>query len=90
MRVVMKYPVDGPPEEVDEDMNLAQLQAYVGGYIEMLPTTVVRRRLIVNEDGIFMDLAPNHQATAVAAPQLLMKDGVVRGNALLVRHDDFC
>lgn len=61
---------------------LTELQKIVGGYIEIVPCG--RLQLVVNEDGVRLDLPLNHRATALQ--QLHQTDRVpfLRGDAFLV------
>ena len=46
---------------------LNELQKYVGGFIEIVsPAGCINDRLVVNEEGLMMDLAPNTAATCLA------------------------
>lgn len=83
--VVRKYPFDGKPEDADEKMTLAQMQAYVGGYIEHVPTSIAHRVLIVNDECFIQMLPANFAATEVVRKGVWMVDGLIRGNALLVK-----
>jgi len=83
--VVKKLYTDGRIEEIDppQKWNLVQLQKFVGGYIEEVPTSLPHRTLIVNESGLLDDLPNNANATALAHPDTLIV-GLIRGNALLI------
>jgi hypothetical protein len=64
------YP-DGRTEEVQPqngtDFQLGELQAFVGGHIEVVPIRGDPRRiLVVNEEGRLLGLPRNEQATRVA------------------------
>lgn len=82
--VVRKIYSDGRVEEVLQKMDLAQMQAFVGGYIEMVPTKIPHRSLIVNEEGLLKELPHNPKATELVRPGTLVLD-MIRGNALLVK-----
>lgn len=84
MNVVKKIYTDGRVEEVDQKMNLQQLQSFVGGYIEMVPSKLSHRSLIVNEEGLLKELPHNEKATELVRPGTLVLDWI-RGNALLVK-----
>jgi len=83
--VVRKYPADGKPEDVDEKMTLEQMQAYVGGWIEMVSTSIPHRKLIINEEGALKMLPANFPATEVVRKGTNMLSGIIRGNALLIK-----
>lgn len=85
MNVVKKLYADGRSEEVSEKMSLEQMQEFVGGYIEMVASSVSHRSLIVNEEGFLDNLPQNIKATALVAQHTAMVDGHIRGNALLVK-----
>ncbi len=82
--VTQKLYTDGRIEDVEIKMSLEQLQQFVGGYIEMVPTKNPRRSLVVNEEGMLNDLPPNENATKLAHPNTLIMD-FIRGDALLVK-----
>lgn len=84
--VVRKLYADGRIENVEEDMSLQQLQAFVGGYIEFVATVIPHRALIVNEEGAVMTppLPINSAATDLVRPGVLMLHGI-HGDALLVK-----
>ena len=82
-RVVRKYFVDGRVEEVDEGMTLDDMQKFVGGYIEMVPSKISHRSVVVNEDGLGLELPHNVNASAVLHPLYVVD--FIRGNALLVK-----
>jgi Domain of unknown function (DUF3846) len=84
MTVVQKFPLNGPTEDVNEKMTLEELQAFVGGDIELVRVRLAHRALIVNENGIAEELAVNHAATRLVADGVSMLGGI-RGNALLVK-----
>jgi uncharacterized protein DUF3846 len=84
MNVVKKIYTDGRVEDVDQKMDLAQLQKFVGGYIEMVPSNVPHRALVVNEEGLLKELPHNVKATEYVKPGTLVLD-FIRGNALLVK-----
>lgn len=84
MNVVKKYYADGRIENCSEKMNLAQLQAFVGGYIEMVPSILPHRSLVVNEEGLIRELPHNVNASALVNPSTMVLD-FIRGNALLVK-----
>ena len=86
MNVVKKIYTDGRVEEVSEKMGLDELQKFVGGYIEMVPTTIPHRALVVNEEGELNGLPPNPEATKLVHPQTLMGPDGIKGNALLVKN----
>lgn len=62
---------------------LEQMQKCVGGYIEYCRTTIARRALVVNENGLYTDLPINPLATQLVSPDVLMA-GPLKGNAILV------
>lgn len=59
----------------DSDATLATLQGAVGGLIEIVPCLSVPGVLVVNEDGIGLELALNVTAT-VLARQIIVGDVV--------------
>lgn len=82
--------VDGTRAKL-ADTELATLQLAVGGYIEVLylPAKMV---LIINEDGISLDLPINPVATSLCVGLVYMAGGI-RGDAVLceaseLRKDD--
>ena len=63
----------------DREPKLAELQAAVGGWIEVVPLTG-GDMMIVNEDGMRLRLLHNHEATQIAAQE-------IRGNAVVLKGD---
>jgi len=84
MNVTKKIYTDGREEDIDQKWTLKQLQDFVGGYIEMVPSNKPRRSLIVNEDGLGLELPDNLAASKYVSSRVLVLD-FIRGNALLVK-----
>lgn len=84
MNVVKKIYSDGREEEVNQKWDLKMLQEFVGGYVEMVPSNIAHRSLIVNEDGLGLELPHNMRATEYLNPRTMVLD-FIRGNALLVK-----
>jgi Domain of unknown function (DUF3846) len=84
MKITKKLYADGREEDCDESWPLDKLQQFVGGYIEMVGTSIPHRSLIVNEEGALEDLPVNAKATALVPPGTSMILGI-RGDALLVK-----
>ena len=82
-RVVARYFPDGRIEEQPELLTLKGLQDAVGGYIQLVACVLPGRTLIVNEDGINLDLPYNPLASRLVSPGVLMY-GYLRGVVLLV------
>lgn len=82
--VVARYYPDGHIEEGPERMTLEELQKTVGGYIELVSCILASRSLIVNEEGIGLDLPTNPVASRLVSPDILLADGGLRGVVLLV------
>lgn len=82
--IVKKMYADGRVEDVEEEMNLEQMQEFVGGYITYVPSTERHRSLVVNEEGEMKNLPINQNATMVVSPRFLIGKGIL-GNALLVK-----
>lgn len=70
----------------DEQPTLAVFQQEVGGYIEIasLPNDPLDHVLIVNEDGISMELPPNPIASYIALT--FGRPQIIRGNVILARN----
>lgn len=83
--VVRKLYPDGRVEQVAEAWTLAQLQAFVGGYIEFVKANVPHRALIINEEGLLDNLPVNLEATRLCHKDVY-RLGPLRGNVLLVKH----
>lgn len=60
-----------------ERFSLGELQAFVGGYIEMLPLPGSDRVMIVNEEGKLKDLPDNLLETALMQGFLRPGDDIV-------------
>lgn len=84
VNVVRLYFTDKPAKDIDEKWNLKQLQDFVGGYVEAIPSSVPNRSLYVNEDGLSLNLPQNIEATQVIYPGTFVL-GFIRGNAILVK-----
>ncbi len=84
MNVVSKIYVDGRIEPVNKKWTLAQMQAFVGGYIERVACTVAHRALICDEEGLLKDKPVNVEATKLVRPGVLMDQGL-RGDCLIVK-----
>jgi hypothetical protein len=84
MNIVKKIYADGRTEEVNRKMTLEEMQAFVGGYIEVCPSNITRRCLVINEEGLLIDLPVNHEATKLVNPATLTCGGL-RGNVLLAK-----
>lgn len=69
--------------ETDDRQQLAQLQAAVGGFIQIIELTRTQQLLIVNEEGLIDDLPINPTATELAYGYALMAQGGIRGNVVL-------
>lgn len=76
---------DGVPKN-GRNFTLDELQTLVGGYIEAL-NAVDGRLMIVNEDGLNLQLPINEQATQLAG-QPLPPPGVIVGTALLCTREE--
>lgn len=86
MNVVKKIYTNGRIEDVVEKMKLKQMQEFVGGYIEMVPSNIAHRALIVNEEGTLIGLPTNREATKLVNPRTLMGPNGIQGNALLIKN----
>lgn len=97
MREWIIIPADGTLRHEpapDPDHNLTELQAYVGGYVEVVeldvPALPGTLDMWVNEEGAYSGLSVNVGATALArtfAPDTLLMPEGIRGGAVLTRHD---
>ena len=85
MTVMRKLYADGRIIECNESMTLAHMQAFVGGDIELVRSSVPHRALIINESGTLDNLPTNECATLLTMPGTLMLNGI-QGNALVVKH----
>lgn len=83
--VTHKFYTDGHTEEGSWKMTLTELQQFVGGYIEQVPSNQPHRALIVNEEGLLDNLPTNSPASIFVAPGTLVIGGLIRGNALLIK-----
>ena len=82
----MLYPADGAPREIKPaggKFSLEEVQAYVGGYIELVCRFSDGSCLFANEDGQRLGLALNHRATELYRTRIASADVIV-GPALLV------
>jgi len=81
--VVRKFYTDGRVENVKEKMTLEEMQDFVGGYIEEVPTLNKRLSLIINEEGLLNNLPYNYKATELVHPGTYVI-GALQGDVLLV------
>ncbi len=72
------------PLPAGRKFQLDELQALVGGYIELAPSALSRFRLVLNEEGLQLNLPPNRLATALMHPRTLV-DGSLVGPVLIAR-----
>jgi hypothetical protein len=82
----IRFPVDGPPVEVQIDNTLEAFQAEVGGYIEVVGNDTgcgTPVNLVINEEGKLYNLPANPEATKVVRSVLRPGDTIC-GNAVLV------
>jgi len=85
--VVRKMYADGRAEQCYEEWTLQQMQEFVGGYLEAVATIYGSDFImLINEDGIRLELPHNPLATEIAAPGTIMLGGI-RGNALLIEAE---
>lgn len=84
MIIVKKLYADGSVEDVGEKWTLAEMQAFVGGYVEQIPSSIPSHYLLANEDGLRLNLPQNSAATALVRADVL-RAGPIRGNALLFK-----
>lgn len=84
VNAVRLYFTDKPAKDINEKWTLKQLQDFVGGYVEAVPSSIPRRSLYVNEDGISLNLPQNIEATQVIYPETFVLDFIC-GNAILVK-----
>ena len=68
----------------DKEPSLEDLQEYVGGYIETV-TLLNGDTLVINEDGLNLDLKVNQEATKVYLDNGGMRSNKIRGNAVIVK-----
>lgn len=81
-----KISVDGT-EMILPDSKLETLQAAVGGFIELvhLPGGGY---VVVNEEGLCLNLPVNKKATAIVACCFPAFDGIIVGNAVLCEESE--
>ena len=81
---------DGTSQEVvpanGKTFTLAELQAFVGGYIEIHHMPAARQVIVINEDGRAEHLPTNDKATIAAYHLHTCQRGVL-GNALICDSD---
>ena len=85
INVVRKIYANGKVEDVDEKMTLEQVQKFVGGLIEYTDSTIPHRSLIVNEEGLMLDLPINLNASKLLRHPEAAINGKLSGDALLVK-----
>lgn len=82
--ILKKLYADGKVEAVAEVMTNEQMQQFVGGYFEFVPSKIAGNYLMVNEDGLMLNLPENLAATELVRSDVL-RAGPIRGNALLCK-----
>ena len=87
----IKIDVDGTETEevANKQPSLTEMQQFVGGYIEMVPLPLDghERWMVVNEDGIMVNLPVNKRATEIfheVFPHQKDIGGDIRGNAMIL------
>lgn len=84
MKVIKRIPANGEISEIIEDMmTFEQAQKYVGGYVQVLKSTIPKHNLVTNEDGNMQGLPVNVEATKLLHPMYGRQDIV--GNVLLIK-----
>jgi len=73
--------VDGTTEQMGQNPSLEELQAAVGGYIEMVRT--INGYMYCNEEGKLLGLPMN-----LAATNMLLFDDVVVGDVVVMEEGD--
>lgn len=84
MNIVKKIYIDGRIEEGTWKMTLEEMQKFVGGLIEICPSNIPHRCLVINDEGFLINLPLNHEATKLVNAHTLMIDGL-RGNVLMAK-----
>lgn len=82
--VVRKIWTDGSSQDVTCEMELKEMQEFVGGCIEFVPSNIPRRKLVINDEGLLENLPINDAASALVRGDIITLGGI-RGNALLVK-----
>ena len=72
--------VEAKDEVIEIDNSLENLQELVGGYIEYVPLDS-KRTLVVNEEGLLMNLPINNLATIMAKRHIV-------GNVVVIDNKD--
>jgi hypothetical protein len=80
---IRKIFATGQVEEGQWEMNLEQMQKFVGGYIEYCPCTIPGHSLVVNENGLHDQLLHNPAATLLVREDVLHFG--IKGDVLLVK-----
>lgn len=62
---------------------LAQLQAIVGGYIEVIPLNKLQKWMVMHEEGKLEDLPVNEEATKIWLEEYPTSDDYIVGNVLI-------
>lgn len=82
---------DGRIEEVNKKMSLAEMQAVVGGLIQIVKSNIPHRSLVVNDEGLLLMLPANPEAYKLLHPafdwssQPGYEDFTIVGNAILIK-----
>lgn len=90
MKASRLIPVRGHAIEISPrhgpKFTLEELQAYVGGYIELVCYTHDNHLLIVNEEGKLLNLPYNDRATQLFRMNRLTRDVIVGDVVLIAKH----
>lgn len=70
------FKADGTTVDINEEITLEAAQGYVGGYIEVVRS--LGKELLVNEDGMSMELPRNAWASDLCGRQIV-------GDVLLIK-----
>lgn len=85
--IYSEYAIQSVEPKNGKFFRLEELQAIVGGYIEVINLRD-DKVMIINEEGKLMHLPYNHQATILAhSNRAIFPDDVIVGNALVCEAD---
>ncbi len=82
-KVVAKIYADGRIVPCDEQMNLEEMQKFVGGYIEAVPARTLNCSLVVDEESLLKSKPLNKPATEMMHHKYVGQQ--LRGDALLIK-----
>jgi len=84
MYIIRAIYADGHTESIKKKWTLQDVQVFIGGYMEVLDSTMPHRALVCDEEGVLKEKPINIEAMRLVHSRYFMSQGL-RGNCLLVK-----